>query len=316
VIYFIQGTEDFLFDQALHDIREKANVNKEDVIYYSAHDVPFTTCVLEVNSDDIFGAPKLIVLKDLAEQKISTYLSNLSDEAAKLLAASPHAIVIYFLREEALSKTLSQELAPLLKQATLVDAKKQKEKEVVAAIKKALQGRKHQLSGQELGAIAQKYQYNLSLIHNEIEQILLRKNKDEAISVDDFKTDTQFLEEQVFTLIDELERKDIDSIMYLLDNMVLHQQNVFGLLALLLKNYKEMYQIQTLSRAEYSLQDVTNTLGLHPYRAKLLFTKARIFNDLQYQVILNHIIKTEIALKTGNSQQLALRSLCLHIVNV
>jgi DNA polymerase-3 subunit delta len=316
VIYFLQGTESFLFDRVLEDIVKQTKTEQVNIVYYSANETDIATLVLELSSDDIFGANKVIVLKDLAQQKVGTYLSGVQTERLTRLHTSTHTLVIHFWREEALTKTLTQELAPLLQQATIINTKKQKEKDVVAAMKKALAGRNTKLSPHELAAIAQKYQNNLALIHNEINRIVLSKDAVDVITIADFKTDTQFLEEQVFDLIDMLEKRQLDKVSYLLDNIFLHQQNVFGLLALLLKNYKEMYQMQVLDRAGYTVGQVTRELSLHPYRAKLLFAKARRFHGTQYQVILKQIIMTELALKQGKTQALALRELCLHIVHV
>jgi len=316
VIYFLQGTENFLFDQELAMIAKKAQISKDEIVHYSANETEFSTLVLETNSDDLFGKNKIIVLKDLEQQKISQYLVGINEELERLLYESQNILVIHFWREDPLNKTLQQQLSPILKQAIVIDTKKKKERDVVQSIKKAFAKRKHTLSDHELRTIAQKYQNNLSLIHKEIDRIVLAKDETVAITADDFKTDTQFLEEQVFDLIEVLERKEVDEVVYLLDNVLLHQQNVFGLLALLLKNYKEMYQIQTLSKAGYTLAQVTTHLNLHPYRAKLLFAKATILNDFQYQFILHKIITTEIDLKTGKQQALALRELLLQIINI
>jgi len=316
VLYFLQGTESFLFDRALDEIAKNTKVEKADVVYYSANEADMSTLILEMSSDDIFGANKLIVLKDLAQQKVNEYLNGVGEEVLTILHESQSALVIHFWREEPLSKTLKQELSLLLKQATIIDTKKQKEKDVVLSIKKALTGRNTKLSPKDFTLIAQKYQNNLSLIHNEITRILLAKAATDVITITDFKTDTQFLEEQVFDLLDMLEKRQIYKVSYFLENILLHQQNVFGLLALLLKNYKEMYQIQTLSRAGHTLAAVTNMLSLHPYRAKLLFAKAQQFNTEQYQLILKKIIITEIDLKHGKSPELALRELCLHIIHL
>jgi len=314
VIYFLQGTESFLFDRAVEDIAEKTQIPLEEIVYYSAQETLFSAIMLEMKSEDIFGANKLIILKHLEQQKLSEYLAGLNDDDAQMLAGSQHTLVLYFWREEALSKTLQKELAPLLNRATRIDAKKQKEKDVITMMKQALSKRDYRLSGHDFTIIAQKYQNNLALIHHEINRILLSKDKNTTITVDDFKTDTQFLEEQVFVLIEGLEKRDVDHVAYLLDNILLHQQNVFGLLALLLKNYKEMYQIQALAQRGVPLQEITTKLSLHPYRAKLLFAKTKTLNDVEFEFILNKIIATEIELKRGKQQPLALRELCLQIM--
>lgn len=314
MIYFLQGKESYFIQQELQKISQQSNIALQDIIQYSANEIPFSMLVLEMNSDDIFGAQKLLVLKDLEQQKIKEYLAGVSPEVFTLLHANQNILVIQFLREENLSKTLEKELSDILTKAKIINTRKQSEQGIISFIEKKLKQHQHNLSRNELAAIATKYQNNLALISNELERIMLEKDAFEIINFNDFKSDSQFLEEQVFDLIQVLEQKNSERTFQMLDNILLHQQNVFGLLALLLKNYKEMYQIKTLLLVGYNLQQIATRLNIHPYRTKILAKNAESILEAQFSTILQKIIETEIALKSGKQQNIALRELFLHIL--
>lgn len=316
MIFFLQGTESYFIQQEIEKIVKQQQIDQNEIVHFSALEVTSSTLMLEMNSDDIFGMQKLLILKDLEQVKVVEYFANMTDADFALLNNSNNILVVQFYREEALSKTLQKDLKFLLHHATLLDVKKQKEQGVVNFLQRELKDVQHALTHQQFVTIAQKYQNNLELIANEVQRIKLEKGNEETITFDDFKSNSEFLEKQVFDLIQMLETQDTRQIFSVLDNMLLHQQNVFGLIALLLKNYKEMYQINALTNVGYNMQQIATRLNIHPYRTKLLAQSSRHIAQAHFPQILNKIIESEVRLKTGGAQPLVIKELLIYLISL
>ena len=314
MLYFLQGTEDYFIHQETERIAKEAASTREDILHFSALEVPFTTIMLEMASADIFAATKIILLKDLEQTNMATYFGNTNEQEWTVTQESPNILLLRYYQDTKLSKTVETTLAPLLTKAIHLNTMKQNEQDTIQFIKHMLRQYNYVLTTNQLQQIAETYQNNLALIKNELERIILGKKKNEQIQFGDFNLNSTFLEEQVFDLIQMLEKKNVTRVFQKLDNMLLQQQNVFGMLALLLKNYKEMYQIKALTAVHYTQDQIATRLGIHPYRTKLLKTTANTIKQEYFPLILDKIITTEIDLKRGKDQGIALKELFVYLI--
>jgi DNA polymerase III, delta subunit len=311
MLYFLQGNDDYLIQNSLTDIRERYNISVDQQVIFSALDTSFSEVVLELLSDDLFNPQKLLVLKELEQvSDLANYLITTSN-----MSEANNILVIIFKRNESLSKTLEKTLSAILSIATRINTANQQAAQIAKIVQKKLTTYKHNLKANEITSLIEKYQNNTTLIINEIERVALEKGVEEVIVFADFTNDSSFIESQVFDLISDLEGQRFEQVMEKCDNLLLHQQNVFGLIALLLKNYKEMYQIKSLSNLGVLENKIAERLEIHPYRTKLLNRTAKNISDSNFNKIIEIIIKTEIALKTGTNQQIAIKSLFLKLID-
>ena len=311
MLYFLQGNDDYLIQNSLTDIRERYNISVDQQVIFSALDTSFSEVVLELLSDDLFNPQKLLILKELEQvSDLANYLMTTSN-----MNETNNILVIIFKRNEALSKTLEKTLSAILSIATRINTANQQIVQITKIVQKKLTTYKHNLTINEINSLIEKYQNNTTLVINEIERVALEKGPEEVIVFADFTNDSSFIESQVFDLISDLEGQRFEQVMEKCDNLLLHQQNVFGLIALLLKNYKEMYQIKSLSNLGVPENKIAERLEIHPYRTKLLNRTAKNISDNNFNKIIKIIIQTEIALKTGTNQQIAIKSLFLKLID-
>jgi len=311
MLYFLQGNDDYLIQNSLTDIRERYNISVDQQVIFSALDTSFSEVVLELLSDDLFNPQKLLILKELEQvSDLANYLMTTSN-----MNEANNILVIIFKRNEALSKTLEKTLSAILSIATRINTANQQIVQITKIVQKKLTTYKHNLTINEINSLIEKYQNNTTLVINEIERVALEKGPEEVIVFADFTNDSSFIESQVFDLISDLEGQRFEQVMEKCDNLLLHQQNVFGLIALLLKNYKEMYQIKSLSNLGVLENKIAERLEIHPYRTKLLNRTAKNISDNNFNKIIKIIIQTEIALKTGTNQQIAIKSLFLKLID-
>lgn len=314
MLYFIQGTEQYFIQKEIEKIYAKQKVTPENSIHLSAAETTFETLQMEVCTADLFGDIKGMIVNDVEQVDLQQFFSHTAPTVFTTMNEAMNVCIFVFAQDTVLSKTAQKELATLFKNVTRIDAKKQEEQQVIQFLKTALKEKNHALTHQDMVKITQKYKNSIELISNEIERISLEKAND-MIQASDFMGETFFLEDQVFDLIGSIESKKLAISLAMLDNILLHQQNIFGLIALFLKNYKEMYQIKALQHVGFSQSQIAERLAIHPYRAKKLLESGRTITEKGFKNILHKIIDTEIALKSGKAQQPALKELLLYMFN-
>ncbi|MGL5042852.1 MAG: DNA polymerase III subunit delta [Culicoidibacterales bacterium] len=309
MIYFLQGTEQYFITQKIKEITQMA-----EIIYVSATETAISQVFQEVCTDNLFGGTKVVVINDLVKVNLAEFLELLTPNIASSMQKSANCCIFIFNQDNDLSATLQKQLAPLLAYANIINVKQKAEVAVTEFINVKLASVPHNLSPKDIKEVAQLYKNNIELILAEINRAKLEKlNTKQPLTLNDFTGETFFLEEEVFGLMQKIEEQKLNQTMKILDNILLHQQNIFGLLALLLKNYKQMYQIRTLANFSYTQEKIAKRLEIHPYRTKLLLKTAIKISDDQFKQTLNKIISAEIKLKSGRPQDMVIKELILFL---
>ncbi|GBU10522.1 DNA polymerase III subunit delta [Erysipelotrichaceae bacterium] len=314
MLYILQGTEQYLLEKARDKIKNTADITAEDIIFFSAVDQTFEALFMEICTDNLFGGRKIIFVTDIANKNIDSYLAHFTKKTVAAIAHAHNVCVLEIASNTPFSKTFQASHHELLRVAQKMDVMPKDEKYVIEAIIMELKNTPHALVYEDYVMLAEKYKNNLGLIISEISRIKLEVcNNGRMVTKADFLAETFYLEEEVFNLITKIEGRDIKSSMKILDNILIQQQNVFGLLALLLKNYKQMYQIRSLEQGGYAQTKIAERLEIHPYRTRLLAKSAQRYSRSGFQHILAKILETEHKLKIGIAHDIAIKELFLLI---
>ena len=314
MIFFLEGNEQLLIDQKIASIEKKHKI--DEIIHYAMPEATLDMIILEICSSDIFGNKKMIILKDILQVSEKEFMQHLSAQILATMAQSDNVLVLQYERVEPLTKTLEKTFSELFTHAKRINVRQQDTAQVTRFINQLLTEVQHDLTAKDMQLIAEKYKNDLTIIQKEIQQLLLEKSTDQQpnISLQDFlKDSSDFIEEQVFDLIKYIDAKDPIATFKLLDNVFLHQQNIFGILALMLKNYKEMYQIHALKAVGYSFSQIAKRLTIHEFRVKKLWQSSKNIKKEAFPQILHLLIASDTHLKSGHKPEVEMQSLFLQI---
>lgn len=312
MLYFLNGTEQYFIQQALDKI---IPAESEQTIIFSANDTSIGTIIEEVCSDDLFGGAKDIILKDMQDIDIKAYIEPLTVPILESMANASNNLIILFEREDKLSKTQEKLFKDIFNVSKRINVQKQDTNAVIRQVTKYLDNIPHSLTRQDIEALVTRYKNDMQLIFDDIDQAILRIGTESTeLTAKHFNLEnTDFLEEQVFDLITRIDAKDVKASLDMLDNLFLHQQNVFGLVALLFKNYKEMYQIQSLKAHGYRFNQIAKRLNIHEYRCKKLAQSSQNIPLESYDYILSLFIDVDAQLKSSIDPQQTMHTLFLKL---
>lgn len=303
MLILLHGNEDFLIQTQINNIIIQYQLQMQQPVYLNLQEVPVDVLFAEVCTNDLFATRKLIICNNFDSVAVKSYFEQVSPTFFEQLQQADNILVCKYQRDDAILKTFSQAIPGFFAVAQVIDVKSKNEAACIQWVKSQLQSKPCKVSEQTLQQFVRQFHYNLSLLNKELQRIFLEKEGGAVITDADFVSSADFLEESVFTLLDAIDARNPTLTMTTLRNVFVHQTNHFGFLTLLLKNFKEMYQISLLQSYQFPSSKIAERLNMHAYRAKILQQKSAslALTQEQYQTILQEIIATELALKSGKS---------------
>ncbi len=86
------------------------------------------------------------------------------------------------------------------------------------------------------------------------------------------------VEQNVFALTEKVVKKDIAGAMQILDGLFTQQEEPIKLLALLVSQFRLLYQVKELQQRGYGQNQIASHIGVHPYRVKLAMNQTKFFS--------------------------------------
>jgi DNA polymerase-3 subunit delta len=107
------------------------------------------------------------------------------------------------------------------------------------------------------------------------------------------------VEQNVFTLVEKVVRKDIAGAMRILDELLVQQEEPIKILALLTGQFRLLYQVKELQQHGYAQNQMASHLGVHPYRVKLAMNQTSSFSFAELKKIISDLADADYDMKTG-----------------
>lgn len=141
---------------------------------------------------------------------------------------------------------------------------------------------------------------NLRLLRSEIEKLALYAGEggtiDEA-SVDALATRT--MEQNIFVFIDEVVRVRIDKAMRMMYDLLKNKEEPIKLLFMITRQVRIMHQVKVQSGRGYSLQQIAQQVGAHPYATKVAKEQGNRFSAKVLERLLQDLAEIDYKIKTG-----------------
>lgn len=299
MLYLFHGTEQFFLQNWI----DKQLAKNMHLVLQSdyAKNIEIDDLYKELATEDIFGEQKLIIIQDFQllneEQFNKAKHLNLFKTASEV----QNILVCVYNKDEAIPKKFQKLSLELFEKAEVIDIKKKNDNFYLQWVKKELQKLQLNFAGNDddLRIFITNYHQDLMLIQSELFKLQMEKGKNSIIKKTDILNEELLLEETIFTFINALEKNDFMLIEKYYQNIKKYQQQYFSVFGLLLKNYKEIYQIQKLKKINYPEHKIAQRLKLHPFRYKILEKSARVFNEKSCKIIIQTLLQAEKGIKTG-----------------
>ncbi|MDB4866748.1 MAG: holA [Cohnella sp.] len=114
---------------------------------------------------------------------------------------------------------------------------------------------------------------------------------------------TMAAEQNVFRLTEELAALRIEQVLALYYDLLKQREEPIKLMALLVRQFRNMLFVKELGEQGYSPQQMAGQLGLHPYAVKVTADQARKFTVDRLARLLSELAELDFAMKTGQVEK-------------
>ncbi|KIL37183.1 DNA polymerase III subunit delta [Cohnella kolymensis] len=110
-------------------------------------------------------------------------------------------------------------------------------------------------------------------------------------------------EQNVFRLTEELAALRTEQAITLYYDLLKQREEPIKLMALLVRQFRNMLHVKELGSQGYSPQQMAGQLGLHPYAVKVTADQARKFSQERLAALLSELADLDYAMKTGRVEK-------------
>lgn len=136
---------------------------------------------------------------------------------------------------------------------------------------------------------------NVDILINEVEKMILYKNDDKKITIDDINNITsRMLNDNVFDLTNAIMVKNYKKMFDCYNDLMTIGEDPIKLIILLANQFRLIYQCKILQSSYLSQDQISKRLGVHPYRVKLSLEADFTVNELKEYLLKLHELDYQI----------------------
>jgi DNA polymerase-3 subunit delta len=157
-----------------------------------------------------------------------------------------------------------------------------------------------ELSPEAAMALVQAVGDDQRLLDQEIEKLIAYTNRERPVDSRDVSLLVPYAQEAViFDAVDALGQRDGVKAAQLIHNLLDHGNDPLYLFAMIVRQFRLLIQIKELAEERLDPAAISKTIKLHPFPTRKLYTQARRFNLNQLERIHQHLLDSDVEIKTG-----------------
>ncbi len=316
-IYFLAGEENFFLDDCLKRIEKKINIDDLNREVFQATESSGNDILNSVETLPFLTEKRIVVLK------MANKLKNDDFKIVEQIIENPvytTCFIIIFPDKVKNSTSKRKDLISICEKSDncyCVDCKKPYEKDVKIFIQEEFNNRGKTIEQDVIQQIINDTGLDLQNVSNEIEKISLYLGKDKKnVTVEDFIKISGFTKEiNVFMLTNAIEEKNLKYSLFIIEQMLKTGESAIGLLSTISNTVRKMLIAKSLMEEKnYTSQDALNYIRVYAYFQYKYLNNLSKYTLLHLKKSLKEILKTDVALKTGKTDdKSAIENLVLFI---
>ncbi len=316
-VYFLAGEETFLLEDSLKRIEKAVNTDDLNREVFQATESSGSDILNSIETLPFLTDKRIVVLK------MANKLKNDDFKIITKIIENPvdtTCFILMFPEKVKNSTSKRKDLIALCEKSDscyCVDCKKMYEKDVKAFIQDEFNGRGKTIEPEVVQQIVNDTGFDLQNVSNEIEKISLYLGKDKKnVTVEDFIKISGFTKEiNVFMLANAIEEKNLNYSLFIVEQMLKTGESAIGLLSTISGAVRKMVTAKSLMEEKnYTSQDALNYVRVYSYFQYKYASNLAKYTLLHLKRCLKEILKTDIALKTGKTDdKSAIENLVLFI---
>jgi DNA polymerase-3 subunit delta len=296
----------FLYGEDNYRLKQKLKIIKNRYLDTSITDANFSALSAEDNYDfekikgDIEAMPfltdkRLVILENFLKQKAKKLQEDLKNYLDKI----PEKSIVVFV-EEGLPDQRTSLFKGLIKKAEKTwEFKPLKPYELEKWIKQTVLQNKGKIDHSAVQFLASYVDSNLWQMNNEIEKLILYKNKD-IINVSDVELLVKAkMDTNIFNLIDALGDKNDQKAIQLLEGLLESGEPEVYILTMIIYQFRNILIIKDLLERGENKSEISKKVRMHPYVLAKTINQCKNFTLSRLKDIYQYLADTDLAIKTG-----------------
>ncbi len=156
-------------------------------------------------------------------------------------------------------------------------------------------------AAEELAAFAGS---DLRLLDQELDKLVAYVDRARPITKADVHLLVSYVQQaNVFEMVDALGRRDGEQALKLLHRLLEDGEHPLSLLGMIVRQFRIMIQVKDLAERGVSPSKISGQLGLHSFVAEKGLRQSQNFSMEQLETISRRLLETDLAIKTGQMDQ-------------
>ena len=277
-IYLIIGTEDYLNQQVINNIKQQLGQEQESSeLIFDLLDYPITSLLQEANEISFFSNHQLLIAKNpfflTSERQKTDVEHNLEALINYLDNPNPETTIVFIANYDKLDER--KKITKLLKKkATVIDYSKQTNNYQI--IHDYLQKQDIVMDSDAIKELLYLVNDSLTMAINEIDKLHLYAGAQPITKEMLDELVPRQVEHVIFDLVDYLLKNKKQQALQMYQDLVTQGEDTIKINYIILMQLRLMIQIKILEKRHYTTHDIAEAVKVHPYRVKK--TSALIYN--------------------------------------
>lgn len=303
MIILIYGKDTYRSKNRLSELREEYRLKNESGInerFLDGKNLSFNDLKNEVLGRSFFNEKKLLIIENAFANK--NLKEDIKEKGKEFLDSEN--IIIFYEKDKVLKGDILYSF--IRKKALIEEFDFLKEEELKKWIKDEVLKNNGKISNNAINLLFDYIGNDLWRQKNEIHKLIAYKNKEE-INEDDINLLINVqAETNIFNTVDAIAEKNKELAIKLIKTHLDKGESVFGLLALISTQFKNMLIVKTA--------DNYRNTSLHPFVQRKSFYQSQKFSIEDLKRIYNKILQIDSGIKTGKiDENIAIETLILEI---
>lgn len=298
-IFLIYGTEKELIKEKINEVC--SGVEENDISKFNMLEDNIKSAIEDALTLSLFSTKKAIICENCTfltgtKEKIEQDTDSLMKFINSYDRQNIFIMTVY---NEKLDerKKIVKELQNLI---TIYNIKELNKNELIKKVLKIFEEKKYKIDLSNIEVIIERCANNYSSILNEVNKLLLYKDAEKKIELEDIeKLVYKTLDENIFSLIENLIKKDKQKVFEIYNDLIEKQEEPIKILVMIANEIRLILQTKILIEKGYTEKNIAETLAIHPYRIKLATQKSFNFSKQDLKKILLNIADLDYKIKSG-----------------
>ncbi|MGF9963230.1 DNA polymerase III subunit delta [Bacillus rhizoplanae] len=303
-LYLLYGTEVYFINETLQLLTSEALPEEDrefNVVTYDLEEAYLEEVVEDAKTLPFFGERKIIIVKSplfLTSQKAKIE-QNVKVLEEYIAEPSPFSILVFIAPFEKLDER--KKITKLLKKtADVVEANAMQVQDVRKWIVSRAEEMHIHIEEGAVSLLLELVGSNVTMLAQEMDKLTLYVGIGGEITTSLVaELVPKSVEQNVFALTEKVIKKDIAGAMRILEGLFTQQEEPIKLLALLVGQFRLLYQVKELQQRGYGQNQIASHIGVHPYRVKLAMNQTNFFSFEALKRVIHELAEADYNMKTG-----------------